>query len=158
MSEVLIGGAISLAASVVTTFLVATLAYRHELRTRWDKDTLATVSRALVSTERAMGRIYAWSRGAIAAETDAHRPSAVSTDLDQAYYQLQELSVIFPSVEDAAVRLQSALVQLASLTDAVAGSGQLSEHYLGESESIREDIGRDLRGIRTAAQKRLAIS
>lgn len=160
MEGVIVGGAISLVASLITTFLVARMAYRHELRTRWDRDTLTTVSKALVAAERAMGRIYAWSRGDNEPMDGRSRPKSVDGALDIAYYELQELSVLFPGISAPADEIQRTLVQLADLTRTVAKThhpAATSERYLAESDAKRATIMQDIAHIRSAAQNRLKI-
>jgi hypothetical protein len=160
LNDVVIGGLISLISSVATTVVVATLAFRREMRTRWDKDTLTTVSTSLVSAERAMGRIYAWAQGELEAVPPARRPATVDEIIDLCYYQLEELSVLFPGIRLLADTVQKDIVRLANITadERAANPRAVSQTYLDEAEVMREEIRSKIGEMRTAAQRRLSIA
>jgi hypothetical protein len=161
VSDIVLGGLISLVSSLVTTIAISVIAFRRELRTRWDKDTLSIVSRSLVSSERAMGRIYAWSRGELSVSEGYSRPTSVDELVDLAYYQLEELAVLFPRIAERAHGLQTDLISLTELTKNASRKftpASTDPEYLAGSESLREKIGAAIVELRSAAQKRLAIS
>lgn len=159
MGNTIAGAIIGLVSSLLTSVIVTGLAHRRDLRTRWDRDTLTTVSQSLVSVERAMGRIYAWSRGELTAVPGLSRPDKVDDMLDLAYYQLQELSILFPKISAVADRLQSDLVALAELTGNASASAAPDAmiSYGPASEQLRTQIRSGMAQMRVAAQQRLSI-
>jgi hypothetical protein len=160
LNDVILGGLISLVSSLMTTGLVATLAYRRDMRTRWDRDTLTTVSQSLVSAERTMGRCYAWAAGEHSAENGRSRPAVVDDILDLAFYQLEELAVLFPKIADLADSVQDNLIALVELTRAAREASAVanSPEYRSESERLRGQIQTDMAAMRSAAQRRLSIA
>jgi hypothetical protein len=160
VNDVVIGGLISLVSSLVTTVVVVQLAYRRELRTRWDRDTLTTVSTSLVSAERAMGRIYSWAQGELTSVPPARRPNSVDEIIDLTYYQLEQLAVLFPGIAELADGVQHNIVLLSDLTAEARKHADRadSQSYLVESEALREDIRDKIDQMRSAAQRRLAIA
>lgn len=155
VNDVVLGGLISLASSVTITYVVSRMALKHELDFRWDKDRLDIVTSSRLATRRARGKIHAWSRGELVAMPPRSRPEAVDEQMDDAYYELEKLALLFPEHQEAVSAVQEALVDLATLT---RNSRPGDPAYAENAEEFKSTIDKNLNQIREEAQARLKIS
>lgn len=182
MSEVVVGAVIGLVASLVTTVVIKWLEWRRENAVRWDKDILTVATEGLIASERAKGRIYAWSRGEHTTEAGRARPEKVADEIDRAYYKTKSLSILFPDTESTIVLLQQELGKLSALTGAYRGAiesidrqrgdlaadsveltdlderaAKLTADYVAESEVLRSEIDDLGARLLDAVQSRLRV-
>ena len=158
MSDVVVGAVLGLLASLVTTVALKVLDWRRENDVRWDRDLLLVATEALVCTERAMGTIYAWSKGLAESADGAGRPERVDQALDEAHYKLKTLSILFPRIAATVDELQSTLIQLARLTGEYRRSDDFGQaRYLEESEDLRTRIKAMADTLLTDVQTRLRV-
>lgn len=155
VNDVVLGGLISLASSVATTLVVSFIAFKHELDYRWDKDRLDIVTTSRLATRRARGKIHAWSRGELVAVPPRSRPEAVDDLMDEAYYELEKLALLFPEHQSDVAHIQQSLVDLATLTRSTTPG---DEGYAAQAQTFKNDIDVRLDAIRKAAQGRLKIA
>jgi hypothetical protein len=157
MSDVIIGAIIGLVASLVTTAVIKWLEWRHENAVRWDKDILTVATEALISAERAKGHVYAWSMGEFSRPTGQARPEQVAAAIDNCYYKMKSLAILFPSCEADIEQLQQLIVELAATTGLYRDGGIPEDKYWEQANAMRSRVSHLGDSLLDAVQRRLHV-
>lgn len=157
MSDVILGAVIGLIASLLTTIVIKVIEWQREKSVRWDKDILQIATDALISAERATGRIYAWAQGEISGPPGKSRPEAVESAIDQCYYTMKSLVILFPNCAGDIQRLQAVIVDLASLTGGYRAGQSAEDQYWEQAGPLRAEAADRGARLLAAVQKRLQV-
>lgn len=104
--DIIIGATIS----IIGTFLFNFWLSRRSESKRWDADRLRTLTEARVNYQRALGRIEAMAAKHIEVKERRKRPDVIERFVDSAWYSLEELAILYPTVKNDIHALQLALV------------------------------------------------
>lgn len=157
MSDVIVGAVIGLLASLLTTVVIKWMEWRRERAVRWDKDILAVATGALISAERAKGRIHAWAQGELGEMSNGARPELVESAIDQCYYSMKSLVILFPDCGPDIRQLQAVIVELAGLTKDLRAGSLAATAYADRAGQLRAEVDHLGEKVLGAVQSRLHV-
>ncbi len=143
--DIIIGAIISIAGTLIFNIWQSS---RTESK-RWDPDRLKALTSARKDVKRALGKIEAMAAKLIPVLEPGIRPEIIETVLDEAWYLLEELAVLFPIIETDAKLLQAALVARVDFCftclDQADSISHFKAHMHPSENSVREIEERVLR-------------
>jgi len=164
LNNLFTGALVAIVASTVTTLVAAWIAHRRDLSVRWDTSRLTILTEALVSASRAGGNIYHWARGGYVGEFGSDEtpdtPTRISAAIDQAFYNLFQLSLVLPQLRRDVEELQALLVMKGDLCrDAWLRGTKPGEdaNYVTSERAIADQMNALKDTIRSKSQKTLQI-
>jgi len=105
--DIIIGALISIIGTMVFNVWISS---REESK-RWDADRLKALTNARIDLLRALGNIEAMAAKQIRVISAGARPLIIDKAVDEAWYSLEELSVLFPVVENDIQDLQQLMIK-----------------------------------------------
>ncbi|MCX6425359.1 MAG: hypothetical protein NTV47_01150 [Actinobacteria bacterium] len=143
--DIIIGATIS----IIGTFLFNLwLSSRAESK-RWDANRLRALTDARVDFQRALGAIESMAAKNFEIPQSRKRPQIIERAIDRAWYSLEELAILFPSVEVDVKALQQSLVEREGFAfDSLEKTNSLDYYKTNvkpDEKSVREIQDRVLR-------------